>query len=173
MNNLDEVEEVENFIVLLLGSDGHNVSEIFLQKELFILSNIDESLKLVFNFKKHYKGPYSDVVSSSLDSPLYLEDSFKLINNQILLTEKGKKDFIKLSKDEKYKEIIPLLKFLRKIYERLSYEELLFLIYSTYPEYTEMSDIQEEIFKRDTKKRILNNLLRKGLITEERYEELK
>ncbi len=168
----DEVEEVEKIIVLLLGVGESNLKEIFMQKELFILSNIKESLKSLFNFKAHYQGPYSETIHSLLESPVYLDESFNLVGTNIYLTEQGNKEFSNLAHNKEYREIIPILKFIRNIYEKLSEDELLFLIYATYPKYLEFSNKSKFLFEKENKEKILNNLLKRGLITEERYSEL-
>jgi hypothetical protein len=78
------------------------------------------------------------------------------------------------SNDKSFILLISSLKLLRNIYDRLSKEELLFLVYVTFPEYTEFSKISDNLLNNSSnRRRILSNLLRKGAITQKRYEELK
>ena len=80
---------------------------------------------------------------------------------------------------EKYKNnsfqiFLSSLKLIRDLYDELENEELLFLIYETYPEYTEYSRISDELLKNKSKRvKITRSLLSKGIITEKRFEELK
>jgi len=169
----DEIEKAEEHIILLLGSEERPIRELFLQKELFILSLINSSLKNIFEFKKHYNGPFSEVIHESLDCPAYFEDSFVKIGESITLNEEGLKNFKKLSETREHKKILPIIRFLRKTYEKLDYQELLFLIYATYPEYMEKSNISDYLFNPKMKERIIKDLLSKKVITDERYLELK
>jgi membrane carboxypeptidase/penicillin-binding protein PbpC len=66
--------------------------------------------------------------------------------------------------------ILAAMKMVRELYDKLSLEELLLLIYDTYPEYQKKSDVFEVI--RKAKKKLAENLVKKGFIDEERYEDL-
>ena len=91
--------------------------------------------------------------------------------------EEGQKNFAELRNrhihDEKFDQIINSFKLIRDIYDKLTKEELLFLIYITYPEYIEYSNVYDRLVRNEKKKLELSqSLLKKGLITEERYKEL-
>ena len=60
----------------------------------------------------------------------------------------------------------------RELYDKLSENELLFLIYATYGEYTEKSDISNRLLSSASRKKFTKSLLEKGLISEERAKEL-
>ena len=69
--------------------------------------------------------------------------------------------------------MLSALKLIRQIYDKLSTEELLFLIYIEYPEFADNSKVYNSIIKDPNKrKEILNRLKSKGIISEERYKEL-
>jgi hypothetical protein len=55
----------------------------------------------------------------------------------------------------------------REVYDRLTLKELLLLIYDTYPEYAEKSNVFRGICKE--KKQLAGGMLSKGIIDEERY----
>ena len=118
------------------------------------------------------------LLQDSLKEPMYYEDAFTTeYNGEICLTNQGKKAFkdikSKFSADKKFTHLLHSLRLIRDIYEKLTKEELLFLIYVTYPEYVEFSNIYDRLVKNQEKKeQISKNLLKKGLITEERYKEL-
>ena len=62
-----------------------------------------------------------------------------------------------------------IIKNIRSLYDDLSDNEFMFLIYKTYG-YTEKSDVFNKLMKK--RKRLATSLLHKGIITHQRYEEL-
>ena len=63
---------------------------------------------------------------------------------------------------------------MRDLYDKLTKDELMFLIYETYPKYTEFSQVSDKLTKNEfIRSKLLNNILSKGLITPERYDELR
>ena len=64
------------------------------------------------------------------------------------------------------------MKLVREMYDKLSRDELLFLIYITYPEFREKSKVSEKLLAPREKKRLASALLKKGIITKKRYEEI-
>lgn len=170
---------VEEFIVSLLGSKENSCPTVWhLQKEFFIFTKMNPKAKQLFNFVKHYEGPYSEILQESLREPMYYEDAFiTKQNGEICLTDEGHEIFDNLRKrythDEKFIHIINNFKLIRDIYDKLTKEELLFLIYVTYPEYIEYSNVYDRLVRDQKKKlQLSEKLLKKGLITEERYKEL-
>lgn len=173
---VDEVEVIERYILLLLGVIDKSIpSLIHLEKELFILSRVNPLISTFLVFEKHYYGPYSDDVRELIVHPSYYSGAIEYVNNKIHLTEKGRKDYKSLMEDysdnSKFKEFIALMKKTREIYEKLSVEELLFLIYLTYPEYREASEVSDKLLLKNKRKEISSRLLKKGMITEERLKE--
>jgi len=60
------------------------------------------------------------------------------------------------------------------VYDRFEKYELLFLMYRTYPEYTEVSSIYEDLIINEAKRiELADSLFSKGLVTKERCTELK
>jgi len=170
---------VEEFVVFLLGIEEKSVPTIWhLQKEFFIFTKMNPKAQQLFKFVKHYEGPYSQVLQDSVRDPMYYEDAFATKSNgEIYLTNQGKQTFKdiknKYANDEKFTHVLHSLKIIRDIYEKLTKEELLFLMYITYPEYIEFSNIYDRLVKdKEKRKRLSANLLKKGLITMDRYEEL-
>jgi hypothetical protein len=170
---------VEEYIVSLLGSKEEPCPTIWhLQKEFFIFTKINPKAEPLFNFVKHYEGPYSEILQESVREPMYFEDAFiTKQNGEICLTEEGQKIFNDLRNryihDKKFLHIVNNFKLIRDIYDKLTKEELLFLIYITYPEYIVYSNVYDRLVRDEKKRRQLSEkLLKKGLITEERYKEL-
>jgi hypothetical protein len=175
----DRLKIVEEYIVSLLGIDEKSCpTDWHLQKEIFIFTKMNPKANQLFNFVKHYEGPYSQVLQESVKDPMFYEDAFIISNNgEICLSAQGKEAFQEIRRrytnDSKYSHLLHSFKLLREIYERLSKEELLFLVYITYPDYTEFSNVSDRLIKDPRKRAQLSeNLRKKGVITEERYKEL-
>jgi uncharacterized protein with ATP-grasp and redox domains len=103
--------------------------------------------------------------------PLYRLNAFEIRDDKICLTSEGRKYFEEIVKrngsDEKFKTFLGTLKLIREICDKLSIDELLLLVYLTYPEFTEKSDAYEKLLFK--KNKIAKKLLEEGLITERRY----
>ncbi len=186
-NNIQNTESeykqkgLENLILLVLGAKDREISLLHLEKEVFLLWNFHPKIKPFLNFIKHYKGPFSREIEETIKNPLYLENCWvyispkkgdKLSGGYIRLTDEGKRKYRELVKKiSQYDEFIHLLagiKIVRELYDKLTSEELLLLIYDTYPEYIEKSKVYKDI--KIKKELIAKNLLKKGFIDEERYK---
>lgn len=176
---MESNELVERYAILLLGSKENPIpSSLHLQKEMFILSKLKESLKEDLSFQEHYFGPFSQILDEVIKHPAYIKDAFDFERNKIVLSEKGNKEFYEMFKENSYNnkflKLISSIKLIRSIYDKLSKEEILFLIYETYPEYTEISKVSDNLIKNKIKReKIIKNLFLKGTITEKRYLEFK
>jgi len=167
------IENIERYIILLLGVEEKPIPSIFhLEKELFILSKANPNVAKNLQFVPHSYGPYSDVIRNLVDDSYYIAVN----NGRIYLNDAGKKmyeELVKTSEEKgnpRFKQFLAMLKMIRKIYDKLSTDELLFLIYITYPEFRENSVYYEELIKK--KEMLASSLLRKGLITKQRYLEI-
>ncbi|RLI77333.1 hypothetical protein DRP05_10500 [Archaeoglobales archaeon] len=177
VEELSEVEIIERYIILLLGVVNRPIpSLIHLEKELFILSKANPVISNFITFIKHHYGPYSDDVRDVVENPVYYPGAYEYDGRKIYLTKKGQQiynDLIKkYSANPKFKELIGILKMIRELYEKLSIEELLFLIYITYPEYQEQSRISKKLLSKEKRSQIAYRLYKKGVITESRYREV-
>jgi len=173
---VDEIEAIERYLILLLGVVDRPIpSKEHLQKELFILSRANPRISEILKFDRHYKGPYSQEIDELIKSPSYYGGAFSVDKKGLCcLTEKGKKIYENLVRshceDERFKALLAAMKMVRELYDKLSVDELLFLIYVSYPEYRERSIFFEKLLSR--KKELAESLLRKGLITKKKFEEL-
>ena len=143
---------------------------------MFILSRVNPKIAEFIPFIKHYKGPYSDVINDLVRNPIYYTNAYEIINGRIYLTPKGKKIFSELveanKKNERFRQLLATLRLIRDLYDKLSDEELLLLVYITYPEFREKSDISDRLLSREKRLEIARKLLKKGVITEKRYREI-
>ncbi len=90
---LDEVEVIERYIILLLGIlDQPIPTLIHLEKELFILSRVNPIISKVLTFEKHYFGPYSDDVRELVVHPSYYSGAYEY-DTKISLTDIGKIEY--------------------------------------------------------------------------------
>jgi hypothetical protein len=175
---MDNVNIVENYLVLLLGVQDSPIPSVFhVEKELFILSNVNPKTKETFLFEKHYQGPYSQIVKEVLEEPVYYKNAFEFGDTGIRLTSQGKKVYSKIllenKNNERFNIILSTLKLVRQIYDKLSKNELALLVYLTYPKYFELSNISDKLLKNKyVRKKIIRRLVLNGLIDNKRYIEL-
>ncbi|MEM3665224.1 MAG: hypothetical protein QXW47_10020 [Candidatus Jordarchaeales archaeon] len=177
-DTLDEVRVLERYIILLLGVVDRPIPSLeHLQKELFILSRVNPRVAELIHFEKHYKGPFSQNVAEVVNNPVYYTDAFRRDREgRCWITPEGKKIYEELVRENAgkpgFSHLLAVMKAIRELYDALSKEELLFLIYVTYPEYQEKSSFSDQLLSPERKRKIAEKLLEKGLITEERYREL-
>jgi len=175
---MESIEFVEKFAILALGVKKEPIpSEVHIQKELFILSNVKSDLQEDFNFEKHYLGPFSRILIYIINAPVFIRNAFAIHKNKITLQENGLKEYQSIigeyKEQPKFIELLSIMKLIRDIYDKLSSQEVLFLIYETYPAFTEYSDVSEYLLKGPVRAKIIDSLHVKGAITEQRYLELK
>jgi len=76
---MESIEFVEKYAILALGVKKEPIpSEVHIQKELFILSNVKSDLKEHFNFEKHYLGPFSRNLSNIINAPVFIRNAFAI-----------------------------------------------------------------------------------------------
>ena len=152
MEDIDDMptnqKGLENLILLVLGAYNRRISVLHLQKEVFILWRFHPSIKDYLFFIKHYKGPFSSEIEKAIRYPMYLDDCWiyepplsedDLSGGYVKLTHKGnieyKRIYDEALKIEKLLTLLTGIKMVRELYDQLSFEELLLLIYDTYPIY--------------------------------------
>jgi len=174
---------IEYLILLILGDFNDKLSVLHIQKEIYLLCNFDVDLKELFSFVKHYKGPYLDLINACCEDPFYLEGCWeyfepkeKVSGGFLKITDKGHDEysqFIQKIKDENQEKLLHILTaitILNRLYGSLNCEELLLLIYTEFPQYTEKSEVYSNIISKKTN--IAKNLFDKRVIDEEKYNEL-
>jgi hypothetical protein len=179
-NNFDEsVEFVESYAILMIGTIQTAIPSILhLQKELFILSKVKPEIQKHFDFRAHYKGPFSQILNNVIEDPTFTKNAFDIKENKIVLDKNGLKEFKKIveeyKENQKLKDTLLQMNFIRKLYDGLSTNELLFLIYDTYKEFPERSLVSDKILKNlFLTNNIIENLFKKSYITYDKFFELK
>lgn len=172
-------EAREDYILLLLGAGERSIpTPEHLQKEMFLLCEAFPKAKELFQFEKHYEGPYSQSLQEQAENPFHRSDAYGFDSSRRLqLTESGRRQFnALLQKNHSNDRVVKLLqnmKLIRDVYDRLTRDEILLLIYVTYPKYTEFSEVYEKLVGDPVvRKALADGLLVKGVITEDRYKEI-
>ena len=169
---------LEDLIILLLGSSPNPLpSRYHLQKEMFMLAKANPKLEPLIGFERHYNGPYSARLQDASFEPFYRAGAYRIDRaGRMHLTEEGRKIFNKKVSDagpqSKLTDLLIVAEVIRMVYDKLSVDELLFLIYSTYPEEAEHSNIRDAFKDASVRRRLADSLLKKYLITPERRSEL-
>ncbi len=174
---------LENFILLVLGMVDNKISLLHLEKEVFLLWNFHPQIKQYLTFIKHFRGPFSKEIQESILNPFYLDDYWIYIppkkgdilsGGYIELTNLGRKEYQrlvnKIREDDDLLHLLAGIKTVRELYDKLTKEELLLLIYDTFPVYIEKSKVYKDIESKKAK--LAESLLHKGFIDLERYNSL-
>ena len=105
---------------------------------------------------------------------MHLPGAWKRSDNGIALSLEGRKVFKELvslfNGDEHFSMLLESIKLIRRMYDRLSRDELLLLVFLTYPDYVAESPYSADIYAR--KESLASSLHSRGLITDGRYDEI-
>ena len=174
---------LEHLILLLLGAYDQRISIPHLEKEAFFLWNFHPDIKKFMKFISHYRGPYSEEIEQIIRNPFNLINCWTYIppartdtltGGYVEMTSHGRSEYRRLhsasSANPQMGPILAAMKMVRELYDKLTPEELLLLIYDTYPEYQKKSNVFDGIQK--SKKKLADNLVKKGFIDADRYADL-
>jgi hypothetical protein len=172
---------LENFVLLVVGAINRPISILHLEKEVFLLWNFHPSIKSYLHFIKHYRGPFSVEIERIAKSPFYLENCWDYIppkkgddlsGGYLQLNKKGESEYRRLydqvEQNPSLQNLLTGIQMVRDLYDNLSVEELLLLIYDTYPEYREKSNVYFKIFQK--RESLAKKMKIKGVIDDERYQ---
>ena len=150
----DNQKGLENLILLVLGAKDSKISMLHLEKEVFILWNFDPSIKVYLHFIEHYRGPYAPEIPETIKDPVYYYNDWVYLppkNKDYLsggyakLTDNGRKNYKKILSKIKHNNnpdlmhLLTAIQMVRQLYDKLSFKELLLLIYDAYPRYIKAS----------------------------------
>lgn len=171
------MKAIEDLIILLLGSSpGPPPSSWHLQKETFMLTEANPKLLPLLGFERQYDGPRPPLLQEASLEPSYRAGAYKFDRaGRMILTEAGKKIFDEKVADagprSKLADLLIVAEVIRMLYDKMSVEELLFLICDTYPEGVDDSDVRYA-FRDASVRRLADSLLKKDLITPNRRSEM-
>lgn len=166
----DQLNPDEKILLLLLKAKNEEPvpRQIYLQKELFLLSQNLDPLARYFEYKPNVQGPYSEAVKNLLDD-LELEGLVEESGEEIKLTPLGSE-----VSDSVYKKasdkILELIEDIKDFLNDLSQEGLLLYIYKSYGWVDSESLEKDNLEKR--KEHIAKKLYNKGKISLEKASEL-
>jgi uncharacterized protein YwgA len=145
MEELKILSPLEKYILMLLYAGGGAEGQLWLQKEVFVLSRALEELAEEVDFEAFGYGPYSEAVEECRNA---LENSGLVAGTQ--LTEEGRVIAATLweTVSSQEKEVI---KATVEFFESLSRDELLLYICVMYPNMIEKSKEMDRILKQREK----------------------
>ncbi len=158
-----EMDIVQKYILLLLNSNDADLisGKTKLMKELFYISQNIPELEDEADFEPDNYGPSSDIVVSDLEKL----DILQLIDNKnenYSLTELGKRISKKILSSID-KEELEIIEDMKRLFSDLTYDEMLGLVYFSYPEMTKVSLVKSQI--EDKREKIALGLLKKGKVS--------
>ena len=147
----EEIDAVEKYLFLLLYAEGPKkakyepiLGNLWMQKEMFLVfRNIPSAEE---EFEGYLLGPFSELVDEYA-SQLIVSEYVNKDSEGLKLTEKGRKIASKLWEGEK-DETKQMIADVKSLLNDMNRDELLVFIYSTFKEFTEESEIKEEIERK-------------------------
>ena len=145
MVNRDDLTINQKAVLIALSSLNekglHN--RIYFEKFLFLLSkSLPDLLEdLADTFDAYKMGPYNEYADEIIDGL----KNYNLMSSSTELSEEGKKLAEELKGD---KEILPVIKKTNELDETLkgfNVDDILFLVYNLYPDYTTQSQISNNV----------------------------
>lgn len=169
-NNLNDIDDVEKVFLILLEADGGEAipSNLWLQKEIFMIAKNLKKLEDYLNFQPYNKGPYSETVENILDN-LQFKGYVKKENSKIKITHRGK-ELVKKIYEIADEDLLDLIEDIKRFMNDLTKNELLLYIHETYPEMTAQSVLKEDI--EEDRVKLAKNMYRKEKISLEKASEL-
>lgn len=162
---LRELKEdvVKKYSLLLLNAiDNEPIKgKTIFMKELFLISKNILELEEITDFEADNYGPSSDYVSNTLED-LEVVKLLNKINGRYMLTDSGKEIVDIIKKDISENEI-DMIEDMKRLCNNLNTDEILALVYYTYPEMTIESLVKDKIESK--REKIALSLLKKGKVS--------
>jgi predicted HTH domain antitoxin len=163
---IKNISGLEVLILALLNAKNREPikSDLFFQKEIFLVLNYIKEMLPNADFISHTLGPYSEVAEKSMNNlnsynlVKRIEQGYKItdLGMEILKEFKGKLSKNKLEAIEDFKDFL----------NDLTRDELLVFTYISFPEFTTESGIKDEIYSK--RKPVAVSLYKKGKISLEK-----
>lgn len=132
----EELKSPEKMVLLLLSAAHEKAipGNLWLQKELFYVSDSLPDLREFLDYEPHLQGPYSETVNNLAEDLQYL-GLVERDRKGLRLTERGRK-VAEIVEDGTNKQLLDLISDSKEKLNDLSKDELLVYIYYTNPEMT-------------------------------------
>jgi len=137
--DIDLLSRSQFLMLFLLASKNSTPikGKLWLEKELFLLTESVPKLKELFDFEAYLLGPYSEIVKSDLEVLVQM-DYIDTISNQISITKKGL-NLISCLEGQISKKLLDEIYKSKDLLNDLKRNELLAYIYQVYPDTTKES----------------------------------
>ncbi|MDH7508937.1 MAG: UPF0175 family protein [Methanomassiliicoccales archaeon] len=156
----EELELEEQVVLYCIGALNRPLrSELYLQKLLFLVSNVFPELKDELRFEPHLMGPYSFKVSQILED-LITDELVEKRKGGYKLTQTGGRTFSSLTLPRELRNVIEEFK---DILPDLTEDELLVFVYALYPDYISESTRWDRL--RPKRKELAASILRKSKVS--------
>lgn len=146
---IDTLSRTQKITLLLLDIDDSPIrGKTWYQKEIFLISKLDEKIHEEIDFEPHHYGPHSYEAQDMLED-LESEGLIEIFDNEIGINEKGKELAKEIKKEFNQKEL-KFYKDIKWFLNDLSRMELLAYIYQTNKEMTTQSVELENVKSKIT-----------------------
>jgi uncharacterized protein YwgA len=157
-------------VLLYLKEKSPIFGKLRLQKMIFLISQDFEKLRDELDFEPHRYGMYDQTIDDMVEG---LElDGFVTVdenNNKITLTQKGIEKAKEILKEFSEKEI-ETIEEVKELFEDLTEDEILALLYFKFPEFAKYSEKLGEITRK--RKELAISLYKKGKVSLEAASEI-
>jgi len=163
---IKNISELELLILALLNAkDKESIkSDLFFQKEIFLVLNYIKDMLPNADFISHTLGPYSEVAEKSM-SNLNSYNLVKRIDEGYEITELGVEIYREF-KGKLSKKKLEAIEDFKDFLNDLTRDELLVFTYISFPEFTTESGIKDEIYSK--RKPVAVSLYKKGKVSLEK-----
>lgn len=171
--NLEEINTVDKFIILLAGAKESKPipGPLHLQKEMYLLQNLFPDLATETDYEPYFMGRHSEVVEEELKE-LQLSGLIRSVNGPISLTSDGAMVLAKLKEKSDEKEIKKAEEF-KDLLNDMTKDELLAFVYSSDPDQNELEKESIE-YKRvvQNRKRLAISMYKKDKISAQKAADI-
>lgn len=173
---IEDMSDLQKIMVVLFYSNDEDPiigktnfdKELKFQKEVFLISKNLSDIGKESSYEADYYGPYSETVAEEFKG-LALDEVVQDNQTSIKLLPLGREIAKELVKNYN-KKVLDIVSDFKKLLNNMSQEEILTLIYTSFPDYTEESVVKENVMKNRVK--IAIQLYKKGKISLERASEV-
>lgn len=161
--DIDLLSKSQFLILFLLASkkSAPIKGKLWLEKELFLLTESLPKLRELFDFEAYLYGPYSEIINSDLEALIQM-NYVDTVNYQFNIAKKGLK-LISCLEGQISKKLLDEIYKSKNLLNDLGRDELLAYIYQVYPNTTEESIAFDNI--KPKLRDIAINLLKKDKIS--------
>lgn len=146
MDILKTLTDLQRIVILLANSNNREPikGRLWLQKEVYLISNNIDQIKEHADYEGDYMGAYSETLEEELIQ-LEIDGILETKNYRILLTNVGEELANVLEEKIENKEILNIISDFKDLLNDMSQQELLAFIYTSFPDMTKESTVYEKL----------------------------